>query len=209
MGRYTGSVCRQCRALGKKLFLKGSRCYGDRCSFDRRPNVPGPRRRRGKLSDFGLHLKEKQIGRRVFGIYERQFRNYFKRAKSRPGVTGEELVRLLELRLDNVVFRLGWANSRSQARQLVLHRHIVVNGRVVNIPSFSVTEGDKLEVKEARRKKNYFKEQKELVESLPDGYWLTNDTENWSAEVLRLPEQGEMEDSFNPALIVEYYSRMI
>jgi len=209
LGRYTGSVCRHCRALGKKLFLKGERCSTDRCSFERRPNPPGPRRRRGKTSDYSVHLKEKQIGRRVFGIYERQFRNYFIRAKAARGVTGEELVRLLETRLDNVVFRLGWASSRAQARQLVLHRHIIVNGHIVNIPSFRVSAGDSIEVKKSRSKGNYFKEQKDLLSSMPDGYWLTSDIENWTAEVLRMPEQGEMDDSFDPALIVEYYSKLV
>lgn len=209
MGRYTGSVCRQCRALGKKLFLKGSRCYSDHCSFDRRPNPPGPKRRRGKSSDYSVHLKEKQIGRRVFGIYERQFRNYFIRAKASTGVTGEELIRLLETRLDNVIFRLGWASSRTQARQLVLHRHVKVNGRVVNIPSYQVTAGDEISVKESKAKNKYFKEQKEAVSSLPDHYWLSSDTENYTAKVTRIPETSELEDSFDPALIVEFYSKLV
>ena len=209
MGRYTGSVCRQCRALGKKLFLKGSRCYTDHCSFERRPNAPGPKRRRGKSSDYSVHLKQKQIGRRAFGIYERQFRNYFMRAKGMKGVTGEELVRLLETRLDNVIFRLGWATSRAQARQLVLHRHITVNGRVVNIPSFQVSVGNTIEVKKSKTKNKYFQEQKELLTSLPDTHWLSSDLEAYAAKVERLPEPGEMEDSFDPALIVEYYSKLV
>ncbi|MEP0813865.1 MAG: 30S ribosomal protein S4 [bacterium] len=209
MGRYTGSVCRQCRALGKKLFLKGQRCYSEKCSFERRQTPPGPKRRRGKATDYSVHLKEKQIGRRVFGIYERQFRNYFIRAKASKGVTGEELVRQLETRLDNVIFRLGWASSRALARQLVLHRHFKVNGRVVNIPSYGVSVGDKIEVKDSRRKTAYFREQKELVESLPADHWLKCDLENWTAQVERLPETGEMEDSFDPALIVEYYSKLV
>lgn len=209
MGRYTGSVCRHCRALGKKLFLKGDRCHTDKCAFQRKPTPPGPKRRKGKSSDYSVHLKEKQIGRRVFGVHEAQFRNYFIRAKAAKGVTGEELVRNLETRLDNVIFRLRWADSRQQARQIVLHRHITVNGRVVNIPSYRVSPGDKIEVKESRRKKPYFKDQKEVVATLHDGYWLSSDTENWAAQVNRLPDTTEMEDSFDPALIVEYYSKLV
>lgn len=189
--------------------MKGARCHTDKCAFQRKPNPPGPKRRKGKSSDYSVHLKEKQVGRRVFGVHEAQFRNYFIRAKASKGVTGEELVRNLETRLDNVIFRLRWADSRQQARQIVLHRHITVNGRVVNIPSFRVTPGDKIEVKESRRKKPFFKEQKEVLETPHDGFWLTADIENWSAQVERLPDMSEMEDSFDPALIVEYYSKLV
>ena len=152
MARYTGSVCRLCRREGAKLFLKGSRCYTKKCAFERRPTPPGQHGvRRRKVGEFGLQLREKQKVRRVYAVLERQFKNYFDTAESRPGVTGENLLRLLELRLDNVVYRMGFTTSRAQARQLVGHGHFAVNGRPTGIPSFQLKPGDRIEVRESRR----------------------------------------------------------
>ena len=151
MARYTASVCRLCRREGAKLFLKGTRCYTKKCSFERRPTPPGQHGvRRRKVGEYGLQLREKQKMRRVYLVLERQFRNYFETADSRPGVTGENLLRMLELRLDNVVFRAGFALSRPQARQLVAHRHFAVNGRAVNVPSYQLKVGDRIEVRKSR-----------------------------------------------------------
>src|SRR5664279_5365502 len=150
MARYTGSVCRLCRREGMKLFLKGSRCYSKKCAFERRPTPPGQHGvRRRKVGEYGLQLREKQKVRRVYSVLERQFKNYFDAADARPGMTGENLLRMLELRLDNVVFRMGFATSRAQARQFVTHGHFAVNGRPTNIPSFQVTPGDRIEVRES------------------------------------------------------------
>ena len=152
MARYTGSVCRLCRREGAKLFLKGTRCYTKKCSFERRPTPPGQHGvRRRKVGEYGMQLREKQKMRRVYSVLERQFRNYFDgRPSSRPGVTGENLLRMLELRLDNVVFRAGFALSRAQARQFVAHGHFAVNGRVVDIPSYQLKVGDRVEVRKSR-----------------------------------------------------------
>jgi len=210
MGRNLEAKCRRCRAAGVKLYLKGERCLSDRCALDLRNFPPGPRRRRGKTTDFGLHLREKQVMRRMFGIGERQFRNYFVNAKRTPGVTGEELVRLLERRLDNVVFRSGLADSRTQARQLVVHRHFWVNGRVVDRPSYLVRQGDIVEVKPERRNRPYYKNLKERgLDELPAEFWINLDPENLRAEVKRLPNADEMEESFHHLLVVEYYSNRV
>ena len=167
MARYTDPVCRLCRREGAKLFLKGSRCYTKKCAFERRPSPPGQHGvRRRKVGDYGLQLREKQKVRRIYRVLERQFRNYFDAAESRPGVTGENLLRLLELRLDNVVFRLGIAASRDQARQLVGHGHFAVNGRPTNIPSFQVKPGDTVAVRESQRDREPFKLAKESLRSV-------------------------------------------
>lgn len=209
MARNLEPSCRQCRAAGKKLFLKGERCYSESCAIERRNTPPGPRRRRGKPSDFSRHLNEKQTGRHTFGIMERQFRNYFIKAKKIPGVTGDELLRLLERRLDNVVYRLKLASSRKQARQLVNHRHIWVNGRVVDLPSYIVRVGDEIQVKESRQQKPYFKTIKENARTPAADYWLALDTQTLKGKVLRLPTVEEMESTFNPHLVVEYYSNQV
>ena len=154
MARYTGPVCRMCRREGMKLFFKGARCYTKKCAFERRPSPPGQHGiRRRKVSEFGIQLREKQKMRRVYGVLERQFKNYFAQAESRPGVTGENLLRLLETRVDNTVYRMGFASSRSQGRQMVLHGHFQVNGRAVNVPSYQVQPDDVVEVRESRRKR--------------------------------------------------------
>ena len=210
MGRYTGPKCKKCRAAGVKLYLKGARCLGDRCAIEMRNYVPGPRRRRGKTTDYAIHLREKQVMRRMFGIGERQFRRYFVHAKASKGVTGEELVRLMERRLDNVVFRSGLADSRTQARQLVSHRHFWVNGRVVDRPSFLLRPGDLVEVKAERRSRPYYKNLKERgLDELPADYWLKFDPETLRTEIKRLPKADEMEENFKHLLVVEYYSNRV
>src|SRR5437868_2626261 len=164
MARYTGSVCRLCRREGAKLFLKGTRCYTKKCSFERRPTPPGQHGvRRRKMGDFGIQLREKQKVRRVYGVLERQFRNYFTDAEDREGITGENLLRSLETRLDNVVFRLGFGSSRAQARQLVAHGHFGVNGVPTDIPSFRLKPGDKIEVLETHRGREVFKVVRETL----------------------------------------------
>src|SRR6266536_1735490 len=164
MARYTESVCRLCRREGAKLFLKGTRCYTKKCAFERRPTPPGQHGvRRRKMGDFGIQLREKQKVRRVYGVLERQFHNYFVDAEGHEGITGENLLRSLETRLDNVVFRLGFGISRAQARQLVTHGHFAVNGVPTNIPSFRLKAGDKVEVRENRRSREAFKIARETL----------------------------------------------
>ncbi len=208
MARYTESVCRLCRREGAKLYLKGSRCYTKKCAFERRPSPPGQHGvRRRKVSDFGIQLREKQKVRRVYSVLERQFHNYFVVAESRPGVTGENLLRLLELRLDNVVFRMGLATSRAQARQLVGHGHFEVNGRPTNIPSFQLKAGDVVAVRESRRSRDPFKTAKETLRSHQAPEWLRVDAAKLSGTVTELPRRDQMPPDLNEQLVVEYYSR--
>jgi small subunit ribosomal protein S4 len=208
MARYTESVCRLCRREGLKLFLKGSRCYTKKCSFERRPSPPGQHGvRRRKVGDYGLQLREKQKVRRVYGVLERQFRNYFLEADSRPGVTGENLLRSLELRLDNVVYRLGFASSRPAARQLVAHGHFAVNGVASDIPSYRLKPGDKVEVRETRRSREPFKTAKETLRNHQAPEWLSLDAANLAGTVQQLPRRDQMPLDFNEQLVVEYYSR--
>jgi small subunit ribosomal protein S4 len=208
MARYTESVCRLCRREGLKLFLKGSRCYTKKCSFERRPSPPGQHGvRRRKVGDYGLQLREKQKVRRVYGVLERQFRNYFLEADARPGVTGENLLRSLELRLDNVVFRLGFATSRAAARQLVAHGHFAVNGVPTDIPSYRLKPGDKVEVRETRKAREPFKVAKETLRSHQAPEWLSIDAANLAGTIGQLPRRDQMPLDFNEQLVVEYYSR--
>ena len=208
MARYTDPVCRLCRREGAKLFLKGSRCYTKKCAFERRPSPPGQHGvRRRKVGDYGLQLREKQKVRRIYRILERQFRNYFEAAESSPGVTGESLLRLLELRLDNVVFRLGIAASRDQARQLVGHGHFAVNGRPTNIPSFQVKPGDTVVVRESRRDREPFKIAKESLRSVAVPEWLTIDASTLTGTIAAAPRRDQMPLELNEQLVVEYYSR--
>ena len=208
MARYTGSVCRLCRREGAKLFLKGTRCYTKKCSFERRPTPPGQHGvRRRKVGDFGLQLREKQKIRRVYGVLERQFRNYFREAQTHQGVTGEWLLRSLELRLDNVVYRMGLASSRAQARQLVGHGHFSVNGVPTNIPSFQLKPGDRVEVRENRRAREPFKLAKETLKSHQPPEWLSLDAAKLSGAVAELPRRDQMPLDLNEQLVVEYYSR--
>jgi small subunit ribosomal protein S4 len=208
MARYTASVCRLCRREGAKLFLKGSRCYTKKCAFERRPSPPGQHGvRRRKVGEYGLQLREKQKVRRVYGVLERQFRNYFRVASTHSGVTGEYLLRSLELRLDNVVYRMGFATSRAQARQLVGHGHFAINGTPTNIPSFQVRQGDKVEVRESRRGREPFKLAKETLKNHQAPEWLAIDAANLAGTIADLPRRDQMPLDLNEQLVVEYYSR--
>jgi small subunit ribosomal protein S4 len=208
MARYTESVCRLCRREGAKLFLKGTRCYTKKCSFERRPTPPGQHGvRRRKMGEFGIQLREKQKVRRVYGVLERQFRNYFRDAETQPGVTGESLLQSLETRLDNVVFRLGFGASRAQARQLVTHGHFAVNGVPTNIPSYVMHPGDRVEVRESRRSKEAFKVIRETLRSHTAPEWLSLDAANLSGTVNSVPRRDQMPLDLSEQLVVEYYSR--
>jgi small subunit ribosomal protein S4 len=208
MARYTESVCRLCRREGMKLYLKGSRCYTKKCAFERRPSPPGQHGvRRRKVGDFGMQLREKQKVRRVYGVLERQFKNYFDSAESRPGVTGENLLRMLELRLDNAVFRMGFASSRAAARQLVAHGHFAVNGRPTNVPSYQLRPGDVISVRESRTGRTPFKVAKETLRSHQAPEWLSVDAAKLAGTIVELPRRDQMPADLNEQLVVEYYSR--
>jgi small subunit ribosomal protein S4 len=208
MARYTDSVCRICRREGAKLFLKGSRCYTKKCAFERRPSPPGQHGvRRRKVGEYGLQLREKQKVRKTYGVLERQFRNYFIAAENRPGVTGENLLRSLELRFDNVVYRAGLAPSRAAARQLVNHGHFAVNGRPTDISSFQLKPGDKVEVRESRRTREPFKVAKETLRNHQAPEWLAVDPATLSASIATSPSRDQMPLDLNEQLVVEYYSR--
>ncbi|MCP4428504.1 MAG: 30S ribosomal protein S4 [Chloroflexi bacterium] len=212
MARYTGPVCRLCRREGEKLFLKGSRCMTPKCSYERRSYPPGQHGRekqfrRGRASDYLLQLREKQKARRIYGLMERQFSQYFKRAEQRSGLTGANLLAILESRLDNVVYRLGLASSRAQARQLVQHGHIVLNGRKTNIPSALVTPGDTVSIRPESTRRTYFKALRQEIDDRQVPRWLSLDTGSMSAKVLNLPVRDDIDVTLNEQLIVEYYSR--
>ena len=208
MARYTGSVCRLCRREGAKLFLKGDRCYSGKCAFVKRPTPPGEQKkgRRGKVSEYGLQLREKQKVKRAYGMLESQFEKYYNIAERMKGNTGENLLRLLESRLDNVVFRLGFGDSRAQARQMVLHGHIFVNGKKVDIPSFFVSEGDEITVRKKSAEAEKFKELRES-EARPMPSWLTMDNANLTGRVVAVPAREDMDLTIEEHLIVEYYSK--
>ncbi len=207
MGRYAGPVCRLCRRSGEKLFLKGSRCIA-KCTLDRRPQPPGQViARRRRVSDRGLQLREKQKARYSYGILERQFRRLFSEAERLSGITGENLLVLLERRLDNIVYRLGFAESRPQARQLVRHGHIMLNGRKTDIPSCLVNEGDTISWREGSTKTEYYKLVAETIESRSLPNWLTLDRHNLVGRVVSLPTSDDIEAKFDGKAIVEYYSR--
>ena len=209
MARYTGSVCRLCRREDQKLFLKGDRCYTEKCAIERRRYPPGMhgQKRRRKESDYGLQLREKQKARRIYGIMERQFRQYFKKADRARGVTGEHLLSILERRLDNVIFRLGFAGSRREARQLVNHGHFKVNGRKVTISSFLVKVGQTIEVREKSRKVQRILDSLETVQRRGVPGWLEVDQENFRGVVNALPSGEDLEQTINAQLIVELYSK--
>ena len=208
MARYTDAVCRLCRREGLKLFLKGTRCYSKKCSFERRPSPPGQHGvRRRKVGDYGLQLREKQKVRRVYGVLEKQFRNYFIEASRHSGVTGEALLQSLELRLDNAVYRLGFAPSRAATRQQVTHGHFAVNGVPTNIPSYRLKIGDRIEVRESHRQREMFKTVKETLPSHQAPDWLSLDPANLAGSVMAIPRRDQMPLEFNEQLVVEYYSR--
>jgi small subunit ribosomal protein S4 len=210
MARYTESVCRLCRREGLKLFLKGERCYTPKCAIDRRNYPPGQhaQARRRKESEFGLQLREKQKVRRIYGVLERQFRRYYEEANRTKGVTGEILLQLLETRLDNVVYRLGFAASRPEARQLVRHGHFAVNGHKVDIPSFQVKVGDELALREGSSASPKFKDMREFAATQNSPGWLQKNTETLTAKVLALPRREDVDDiPISEHLIIERYSR--
>ena len=207
MARYTESVCHLCRRCGDKLMLKGSRCLTPKCTMDRRRRVTGQRFRRRRVSDRGLQLREKQKARYTYGILERQFRSLFARAEKQSGITGDNLLVLLERRLDNVVYRLGFADSRPQARQLVQHGHIMLNGRKINVPSCLVKEGDTINWREISTQTQYYKQLAESIKAKSVLSWLSLDRENLVGQVLSLPTPDDTGAKFEGKSIVEYYSR--
>jgi small subunit ribosomal protein S4 len=203
-------VCRLCRREGIKLYLKGSRCHTDKCSVSKRSFPPGQhgQRRTRRPSEFGLQLREKQKVRRYYGVLETQFRKHYQEAVRRGGVTGDNLLQILETRLDNVVYRMGFGDSRAQARQLVMHGHFTVNGRKTNIPSFSVRAGDVISVREESRKREYFKDFGEILATHSAPEWISMNNTQLSGTVQNLPARDQIEvPLFNDALIVEHYSR--
>ena len=212
MARHTGPVCRLCRREGMKLFLKGERCLSPKCAMERRPFAPGahgrnaPRFRRQE-SDYGVQLREKQRARRVYGVFERQFRRYFEIAARSRGQTGSVLLTVLERRLDNVVYRMGFADSRSQARQLVNHGHFDLNGRKTDIPSALVSAGDVISVRERSRHNGYFSELSEILEHRTVPEWLSLNAAEMSGTVVEIPSRVQIDVPLNEQLIVEYYSR--
>ena len=208
MARYTGAVCKLCRREGKKLFLKGDRCYTGKCAFERRSYAPGQHgQNRSKNSEYGLQLRAKQQARRYYGIQEGQFHKYFLMAERKQGVTGENLLRICESRLDNVVYLLGWANSRAEARQLVVHGHYKVNGKKVDIPSYLLKVGDVVSIKDKSKDSAKFKTVLEANASRPVPSWLDLNAEALSAKVVALPEREQIEVPVEEHLIVEFYSK--
>ncbi|WP_432404437.1 30S ribosomal protein S4 [Wukongibacter sp. M2B1] len=206
MARYTGPSCRLCRREGMKLYLKGERCYTDKCAVSRRGKVPGQHGdRRTKISNYGLQLREKQKVKRYYGLLEAQFRNYYSIAEKQPGITGDNFLSLLERRLDNVVYRLGFAASRKEARQLVRHGHFTLNNHKANIPSMLVKPGDIVDVKEKSKNSPKIKELKEKAVTVPK--WLEADVENLKGKVIAMPAREDIELPIEEHLIVELYSR--
>ena len=209
MARYTGSVCRLCRRENLKLFLKGDRCYSDKCAFDRRGYPPGQhgQRRGRKSSDYGIQLREKQKVKRMYGLSEKQFRLFFKRADRQKGITGTNLLMLLECRLDNVIYRLGFVNSRAQGRQLVKHNHFLVNGIKVNIPSYMIKMGDVVEVREKSRNVQTIGDSLDAVVRRGVPQWLDLEKENSKGIVKTLPVREDITMPVQEQLIVELYSK--
>lgn len=218
MTKLTSSVCKLCRREGEKLYLKGERCFTPKCSFEKRDFAPGQHGRTagrgggkgmgtGRASDFARQLRAKQKARRIYGVMERQFRRYYDTAITRRGLTGLNLLQILESRLDNVVFRLGFASSRAQARLLVTHGHFTVNGRRTDVPSMLLSEGDTITVREGSSKLPYFKDLGAYTEKRTFPGWLNRDVKSMSGAVARMPERAEIDGSLDEQLIVEYYSR--
>lgn len=208
MARYTGPVCRQCRREGLKLYLKGEKCYSTSCPFLTKPVPPGQHgRRRSKSSEYGTQLREKQKVKRYYGLLEKQFRHYFALANKMEGITGENLLQLLEQRLDNTVYRLGLASSRKEARQLVNHGHFLVNGQKTTIPSYQVKVGDTIEVKDKSKSSPKFKELREKAEDAVIVPWLNLDTDNLKGTVINTPSRDDIDIDISEHLIVELYSK--
>lgn len=208
MARYREALCRLCRREGMKLFLKGTRCYTEKCAFERRKYPPGQHgHNRAKLSDYGLQLREKQKVKRIYGVMERQFKNYFEKATKMKGITGVNLLKLLERRLDNVVYRMGFAINRRQARQFVSHGMFLVNGKRVNIPSYLLRPGDIVEVAEKYRDKELIKENLAIAEGKGFPAWIEIDIEKMRGKFVRTPEREEIQLPVSEQLIVEFYSK--
>ena len=209
MARYTGAVCRLCRREGTKLFLKGTKCTSDRCPLEKRNFPPGQhgKDRKAKIVGYGLQLHEKQKAKRMYFTLETQFRAYYEKASRTPGITGELLIQQLERRLDNVAFRLGFAISRRQARQLVRHGHVTVNGRKVNIPSYQVNAGDEIALREDAKKFTIVDQARQFAAANPVPTWLEANFENMSGRVLTLPKRKDVNLPINEQLIVELYSK--
>lgn len=206
MARYTEASCRLCRREGIKLFLKGDRCYTDKCSVGKRAYAPGQHGQdRKKMSNYGLQLREKQKAKRIYGVLETQFRNYYEKAERLKGISGENLLRLLEMRFDNVVYRLGYASSRAEAKQLVTHGHFTINGKKVDIPSYQVNVNDVIAVKESSRTSEKFKVFAENPKTLPN--WLTANPESYEGKVVAEPVRADIDVPVNETLIVELYSK--
>lgn len=212
MARYIEPVCKLCRREGEKLFLKGERCYTSKCAFERRSYGPGQhgqssQGRNRRQSDYSRQLRAKQKARSIYGVLEKQFRRYYSIAIKTRGITGLIMLQILEARLDNVVYRMGYAANRAQARQMVNHGHFVVNGRKTDIPSMVMKAGDTIQVREESKKNGLFKELSEQAEKTNCALWLDRDPKTLSGRVLRMPERGEIDGNLNEQLIVEYYSR--
>jgi small subunit ribosomal protein S4 len=212
MAKYRGPVCKLCRREGEKLFLKGERCFSPKCAFERRSYPPGEHGRdaqwrRRRVSDYQRQLREKQKTKRIYGVSERQFRRYYRLALKKRGMKGANLLQILERRLDNVVYRLGFAESRSHARQLVTHGHFDVNGRRTDVPSMLVHEGDNIEVREGSLKRLYFKNLPEIAEAKTAPHWLDRDIKALNGRVMQEPERRDVDATLNELLIIEYYSR--
>jgi len=209
MARYTGPVCRLCRREGMKLFLKGAKCFSEKCPVEKRNFAPGQhgKDRKAKVVGYGLQLREKQKAKRIYFTLEKQFRNYFEKASAKKGVTGEALLQQLERRLDNVVYRMGFASSRRQARQLVRHGHVAVNGRKVNIPSFQVSLGNEVAVRERSRELVVIQSAKEFTSHQPSPNWLDVDRDGLKGRITALPKREDINLPINEQLIVELYSK--
>lgn len=208
MARYIGPKCRQCRREGNKLFLKGERCFSSACAIDRRAYPPGQHGQgRKKQSEYGLQLREKQKAKRIYGILEKQFRAYFDMADRQKGVTGENLLRVLELRLDNVAYRIGLGRSRTEARQVVRHNLVTVNGKKVNIPSYQVKVGDVIEIKETAKSYERFKQVSEVTASRIVPEWIDADLDNLKGTVIAIPDREQIDTEIQETLIVELYSK--
>jgi small subunit ribosomal protein S4 len=209
LARYTDPVCRLCRREGMKLFLKGTKCFSDKCPIEKRNFAPGQhgKDRKAKIVGYGLQLREKQKAKRIYFTQESQFRNYFEKAARSQGVTGERLLQQLERRLDNVVYRLGFAQSRRQARQLVRHGHVAVNNRKVNIPSYEVSAGEEIAIREGSKKLTVLELAKEFASHGTLVSWLEVDRDNYKAKVLSLPKREDIQLPVNEQLIVELYSK--
>ncbi len=208
MARYTGPVCKLCRREGDKLFLKGAKCYSEKCPMVDRNFVPGQHGKgRKKTSEYGLQLRMKQKARRYYGVQEGQFRHYFELAEKKTGVTGENLLRILESRLDNIVYRLGWASSRAEARQLVVHNHFTLNGKKVNVPSILVKSGDVIAIKSGSRDSVKIKEVLEANSARPVPQWMDINKDALEAKIINLPNREEIDAPVEEQLIVEFYSK--